>query len=103
MRQLYHYMVQSGVIASFQHKGLEGFFRTGNKKGIRAQHAKRIAHILFLLHHAEKPSDLTDLNRLHFLHGDLEGFFAVNVSGNWRIIGRFKGKDVELVDYLDYH
>jgi proteic killer suppression protein len=58
---------------------------------------------LFALHHAEDPDDLKDLNRLHFLHGNYEGFFAVNVSGSWRIIGRFIGKDVELVDYLDYH
>jgi proteic killer suppression protein len=25
------------------------------------------------------------------------------VNGNWRVIFRFEGKDVELVDYLDYH
>ncbi|MBZ5876657.1 hypothetical protein [Chromohalobacter israelensis] len=27
----------------------------------------------------------------------------MTVSGNWRIIFRFNGPDVELVDYLDYH
>ncbi len=32
-----------------------------------------------------------------------QGFFSVTVNGNWRIIFRFDGKDVELVDYLDYH
>lgn len=96
-------MVRLIVIVSFQHKGLEVFFRTGSKKGIKAMHANRIARILFVLDHVQEPSDLKDLNRLHFLHGSYEGFFAVNVSGNWRIIGRFVGKDVELVDYLDYH
>jgi len=25
------------------------------------------------------------------------------VSGNWRVIFRFVGSDIELVDYLDYH
>ena len=29
--------------------------------------------------------------------------FSVWVNGNWRIIFRFIGDDVELVDYLDYH
>jgi proteic killer suppression protein len=41
--------------------------------------------------------------RLHPLRGDLTGYWSVSVSGNWRIIFRFVGKDVELVDYLDYH
>jgi len=42
-------------------------------------------------------------NRLHPLYGKLDGFWAVNVSGNWRLVFRFVGTDVELVDYLDYH
>ncbi|MFT0516251.1 type II toxin-antitoxin system RelE/ParE family toxin [Pseudomonas faucium] len=37
------------------------------------------------------------------LRGRLDGFWAVNVSGNWRLVFRFVGTDVELVDYLDYH
>jgi proteic killer suppression protein len=28
---------------------------------------------------------------------------SVAVSGNWRLIFRFVGKDVEFVDYLNYH
>ena len=41
--------------------------------------------------------------RLHSLKGGLADFWAVSVSGNWRVIFRFIGTDVELVDYLDYH
>ena len=41
--------------------------------------------------------------RLHPLQGKLDCFWAVNVSGNWRLVFRFVGTDVELVDYLDYH
>jgi len=41
--------------------------------------------------------------RLHKMTGDLEGFWAVDVSGNRRIIFRFDGPDVCEVDYLDYH
>jgi len=40
--------------------------------------------------------------RFHALSEDKKGFFSVTVNGNWRIIFRFDGKDVELVDYLDY-
>jgi len=41
--------------------------------------------------------------RLHPLRGDLDGFWAVSISGNWRVIFHFVSTDVELVDYLDYH
>lgn len=41
--------------------------------------------------------------RLHPLTGELSGFWAITVNGNWRLIFRFDGEDAELVDYLDYH
>jgi plasmid maintenance system killer protein len=28
---------------------------------------------------------------------------SITVNGNWRVIFRFVGQDVELVDYLDNH
>ena len=40
--------------------------------------------------------------RLHELHGDLRGFYAIDVLGNWRIVFRFergKASDIDLVDY----
>ena len=36
------------------------------------------------------------------MKGDLKVFWAVNVSGNWRMIFRFEGEDVWDVDLLDY-
>lgn len=41
--------------------------------------------------------------RLHPLKGELDGYWSLGVSGNWRVIFRFIGSDIELVDYLDYH
>lgn len=41
--------------------------------------------------------------RLHQMSGHYESFWAVDVSGNWRIIFRFDGYDIYDVDYLDYH
>lgn len=41
--------------------------------------------------------------KLHELTGDRAGFLSIAVSGNWRLIFRFVEKDIELVDYLDYH
>ncbi|MCK4623085.1 MAG: type II toxin-antitoxin system RelE/ParE family toxin [Desulfuromonadales bacterium] len=40
---------------------------------------------------------------LHQMTGNLEGYRAVDVSGNWRIVFRFDGPDVYDVDYLDDH
>ncbi|KFJ91804.1 Killer protein, partial [Pseudomonas sp. 1-7] len=37
------------------------------------------------------------------LKGELEEFWSLTVNGNWRVIFRFVGSDIELVDYLDYH
>ena len=41
--------------------------------------------------------------KLHELSEDRAGFLSVAVSGNWRLIFRCVEKDIELVDYLDYH
>jgi len=40
---------------------------------------------------------------LHPMKGDLQGFWSVKVSGNWRIIFRFEKGDAFDVDYADYH
>lgn len=92
------------MIQGFRHKGLRQFYRTGSKAGIQAQHAARLRLILARLDAAHKPRDM-DLPglRLHQMSGDLEGFWAVAVSGNWRVIFRFAGPDAYDVDYLDYH
>lgn len=41
--------------------------------------------------------------RLHPLKGDFSGFYAVKVSGNWRIVFHFEGADATDVDLVDYH
>ena len=41
--------------------------------------------------------------RLHQLTGQLRGFYAVSVSGNWRVTFRFEDGNVVDVDYVDYH
>lgn len=94
----------AAMIKSFQHKGLRGFYETGSTRGIRADHAKRLARMLQFMDRATLPGDL-DLPgwRLHPLKGELWDYWSLSVSGNWRVIFRFIGSDIELVDYLDYH
>jgi len=40
---------------------------------------------------------------LHQSKGKLKGFWAVKVSGNWRVVFAFKEGNAYQVNYLDYH
>ena len=40
---------------------------------------------------------------LHELRGSRKGTWAVKVSGNWRVTFNCAGKDVDGVNYEDYH
>jgi proteic killer suppression protein len=55
----------------------------------------------------DEAMNVRDMNlpgyRLHALKGDLAGFWAVSVSGNWRIIFRFENGTASDVDLIDYH
>lgn len=92
------------MIKSFKHKGIEDFFYTGNKKGIRPEHAGRFELIPDRLNAANEVKDMNYPEAdLHKLTGDKRDQFAVNVSGNWRIFFKFIDGDAYIVDYDDYH
>lgn len=92
------------MIISFQHKGLRKFYEKGTKQGIIAAHATKLQMILAALEVAEAPEELAlPAFSLHSLKGDLTEYWSIKVNGNWRVIFRFNGNDVELLDYLDYH
>jgi proteic killer suppression protein len=92
------------MIKSFNHKGLRDFFLHGSRKGIIAEHEKRLKLILIRLHASISPDDMILPGfKLHALKGERQGYYAVTVSGNWRVIFRFEGNDAVNVDYLDYH
>ncbi len=92
------------MIKSFKHKGLEEFFFSGKKTGIRPEHAERLAQILDRLNAA---TEIKDMNypgsNLHKLTGDKQGQYAVRVSGNWRLFFKFIDGNAYVVDYHDYH
>jgi toxin HigB-1 len=92
------------MIKSFRHRGLQRYYESGNKSGIQSKHVGRIRLILARLDAAQVPLDMRLPGlRLHRLEGSLGEFFAVDVSGNWRIVFRFEDNDIYDVDYLDYH
>ena len=92
------------MIQSFRHNGLERFFLTGSRAGIRPHHARRLRLILAQLHASTAPRDMRLPGlELHPLSGDRAGEWAVAVSGNWRVTFRFEGTDAVSVNYEDYH
>jgi proteic killer suppression protein len=92
------------MIKTFQHKGLERFFRRGSKAGIQPAHAGKLKVQLGMLDTARSPADMGLPGwKLHPLTGNLEGHWAVSVSGNWRLTFTFDNGDAILVDYQDYH
>jgi proteic killer suppression protein len=92
------------MIKSIQHKGLKLFYEDENPSKLPVAHVVRIRSILTRLEFAKSLEDIgTPGSRLHPLSGNRKGFYAVNVSGNWRIIFRFEDGHVYDVDYLDYH
>ncbi len=96
------------MIKSFRHKGLETFFVTGKKTGIRPDHATKLQRQLAVLDNARTLQDLPQSWKPHPLSGataggrDVAGNYAIWVSGNWRLTFVFEGTDVHLLDYLDY-
>lgn len=92
------------MIKVWKHKGLKKFYETGSKAGIQPKHSEILRMLLFQLANAIKPEDMnTPGNHFHTLQGNLDGYYSVKVSGNWRIIFQFEGTNAILVDYIDYH
>ena len=92
------------MIRSFRHKGLKNLYEKDQTKGIGTDRVLRVRAILSRLDASKGPTDM-DLPglRLHPLKGVLKGFWAVTVSGNWRVIFRFEDEQPCDVDLIDYH
>ena len=92
------------MILSFKHKGLKRFYEEDDTRRVNQEHVKRLSRILAALDAADRPEQLDAPGwGLHKLKGELKEFYAVKVSGNWRVIFRIEDGDVFDVDYLDYH
>jgi proteic killer suppression protein len=83
---------------------LERFYYDGDKRGIQAEHARRIADILDRLDASVVVQDMAyPGSGLHRLKGTLKNHWCVRVAGNWRITFRFEDGNAYVVDYQDYH
>lgn len=94
------------MIKNFKNKGLSQLYYEDSKKGINPNYYKRLKLILSILNSATslKAIDMPGF-RLHPLKGDLQGFYAIDVVGNWRVIFQFNEAQAEVydIDLIDYH
>ena len=92
------------MIASIHHKGLKLLWTKNDASKLRPDQVKKIRNILSLLGGAEKVEDMNYPGaNLHPLKGGLKGYWAVTVTGNYRIIFQFIDGNAYLLDYIDYH
>ena len=87
------------MIRSFRHRGLRRLFLRGDRKQVRPDQLNRVEDILARLNVAARAEEMALPGyRLHPLKGDLQGFWSVTVSGNWRIVFRFSDGDAYDLD-----
>lgn len=92
------------MIQSIRHRGLRKLFEDDDRSKVHQDHVTRLRRILTQLENAQRIEDMDVPGfGLHALKGDLKGYWAVKVSGNWRVVFQFENGDAWEVDYMDYH
>lgn len=92
------------MIVSFQHRGLQRLYERGERRYIAPELVDKVERVLSRLDVATEPQDMNLPGyRLHRLRGNRAGFWAVSISGNWRLVFRLESGQVRDVDLLDYH
>jgi len=94
-------------LKSFRHKGLKQFYEANMAKGIPGSMLRKLKHQLFALETADSLMELEKFPgwRLHPLRGDLNGFWSMTVTGNWRLIFQYDARtnSASEIDLTDYH
>ena len=96
------------MVKSIQHNALKLYWTKGDKSKLPSEMLAKIERVLNIIDYLENvPSDLENLTFLkpHALKGNLKGFWAMQITGNWRIIFRFDNvsKEATDLDLIDYH
>ena len=93
------------MIKNFKQKYLEEFWNNGSHKRISTHLTNRLIRKLDMMNSSKELRDLNSppSNRLHALHGDREGEWAISVSGQWRICFRYEDGDILDVELVQYH
>ena len=91
------------MIRSISHRGLRKLYQSGQTQGVAQHHVTKLRDILTALDQSRRPADMNLPGfQLHPLRGSPQKYYAVSVSGNWRVTFRFDEGDATDIDYLDY-
>lgn len=94
------------MIKTIKSKALSLLWEKEDGSKLPPSQLKKIRLVLQVIEELEEvPEDLADLIsfRPHPLKGKLQGFWSLNITGNYRIIFRFENKNAFDLDYLDTH
>ena len=92
------------MIDRIRHRGLRYLHERDDSRYVPAASRRRIERILEQLDAAVSVESMDVPGwRLHPLRGEFAGFWAVDVSQNYRVIFRFEAGHATDVDMLDYH
>jgi len=94
------------MIETIKSKALRLLWEKGDGSKLPPLQLKKIKLILQIIDDLEEvPEDLENLVsfRPHPLKGNLQGFWSLDVTGNYRILFRFENKSAFDLDYLDTH
>jgi toxin HigB-1 len=92
-------------IRSIRHKGLERFWRTGDRRGIPARCSEKIRAMLTALEEADTLAQVGLFPgwKLHPLKGSRKGSWAMWITGNMRLTFAVQRTAVTEIDIEDYH
>ena len=93
------------MIESIAHKGLRLLWEKNDSSKLPPEQIEKIKRILSAVNTAKtlEPLRMIPGYKLHALTGDLKGFWAIWVTGNYRICFKFEGGNAYEINYLDYH
>ncbi len=93
------------MIESIAHKGLRLLWEKNDPSKLPPEQIEKIKRILSAINAAKtlEPLRMVPGYKLHPLTGDLKGFWAIWVTGNYRICFKFEDGNAYEINYLDYH
>jgi proteic killer suppression protein len=92
------------MIESIRHKGLRQYYEEGKAAKLPANQLSKIRRIFDMLNAVTSEDDIIQLGKnVHSLKGELAGYRALSVTGNYRITFRFEDGGIYDIDYVDYH
>ena len=92
-------------IITFRDKRLRRYFHHGDRTGLPPDLVPKLRSMLSFLELMADESEIATMPhwRAHRLTGELDGYWSLSLTRNWRLIFQVDGEVVVNVDLIDYH